>query len=83
MSVLHAYLHVLSVGRCKGEVPASGRSDRRRATHEEGHVGPVLVGSPAILQVPVYIGEGGVLCAAGTRVRQEWQGMVHATSCVW
>ena len=72
------------MGGCKGEVPASGRPDRRRATYEEGHVGTVLVGSPAILQVPVYIGEGGVLCATGTRVCEEWQGMVHTESCrVW
>ena len=62
------------MGGCAGQVPARCGPDRRRTAHEEGHVGPVLVGPPALLQVPVYLGQSGPLRTARSRGCQEWQG---------
>lgn len=45
---------LLSVGECTGEIPAGCQPDGRRATHEEVHVGSVLVGSPEVLQIPLH-----------------------------
>lgn len=47
-------LLLLSVGECTWEVPAGCEPDGRRAAHEEVHVGPVLVGSPEVLQIPLH-----------------------------
>ena len=62
------------MGGRAGQVPACRGPDRRRAAHEEGDVGSVLVGPPALLQVPVYLGQGGPLRTARSRGCQEWQG---------
>lgn len=59
------------MGRRQGAVPAGGRPDRRRAAHEEVHVGAVLVGAPAVLQVPVHSVQGEAGRAAGARRNQE------------
>lgn len=42
-------LFQLSVGGGHAQVPRCCRAGGRRATHEENHVGPVLVVSPALL----------------------------------
>lgn len=68
-----------SVGQCSREVPAGGRSHRRRAAHEEIHVGPVLVSSPEVFQVPLHSLKGEEGGAAGSGRNQEWQGNLIKT----
>jgi len=62
------------VGGRAGQVPACCGPDRCRTAHEEGNVGSVLVGSPALLQVPVHLSQSGSLCTARSGGCQEWQG---------
>lgn len=67
------------MGQCSREVSASGRSHRCGATHEEIHVGSVLVSSPEVFQVPLHSLKGEEGGAAGSGGNQEWQSELMET----
>lgn len=71
---LNDFVWLPSVGERPREVPAGCQSDRRRAAHEEVHVGPVLVGPPEVLQVPVYRLQSSQGGPAGQGGGQAWKG---------
>ena len=69
-------LKSFSVGGGAGEVPDVCGPYRRGAPHEEDHVGPVLVRSPALLQVPLYLRQGQALHQASQGGGQKRKGQL-------
>jgi len=64
----------LLVGASPREVPGGSEPDGCRAAHEEVNVGPVLVCSPEVLQIPLHRLQSPQSGAARSRGGRKWKG---------
>lgn len=78
--LIHAFLFfpvAFLVGGSHAKVHGSRRTDRCGESHEEDHVGTILVGSSTVLQVSLHCIQGQPCGACGAGSYQVWKMCCH------